>query len=46
LGQQVTASIDIPPLDEEGKLVLAPKRIVDVMDQRLRIRVIQEYFVV
>jgi hypothetical protein len=25
LGQQVTASVDIPPLDEEGKLVLAPK---------------------
>jgi hypothetical protein len=29
LGQQVTTSTDIPPLDEEGHLVLALERIVD-----------------
>jgi hypothetical protein len=40
LGQQVTASTDLPPLDEEGKLVLAPERIVDVREWRLRSRVI------
>jgi hypothetical protein len=31
-GQQVTASMYLPPLDEEGKLVLAPERIVDVRE--------------
>jgi hypothetical protein len=46
LGQQVTTSTDLPPLDEEGQLVLAPKRIVDVREQRLRSRVIREYLVV
>jgi hypothetical protein len=37
---------DLPPLDEEGKLVLSPERIVDVREWRLRSRVIQEYLVV
>jgi hypothetical protein len=46
LGQQVTASANFPPLDEEGQLVMTPKRIVDVREQRLRSRVIQEYLVV
>jgi hypothetical protein len=46
LGQQVLASIDFPPLDEEGKLVLAPKRIFDVREKRLRSRFIREYLVV
>jgi hypothetical protein len=32
LGQQVTASTDLPLLDEEGQLVLAPERIVDVWE--------------
>jgi hypothetical protein len=32
LGQQVTASEDLLPLDEEGQLVLAPERILDVRE--------------
>jgi hypothetical protein len=36
LGQQVTALKKLPPLDEEGQLVLAPERIVDVQEWRLR----------
>jgi hypothetical protein len=46
LGHQVTASTDLPPLDEEGQLVLSLERIVDVREQRLRSRVIREYLVV
>jgi hypothetical protein len=42
LGQQATTSVDIPPLDEEGELVLAPKTIVDV--GRIVGSISQEYF--
>jgi hypothetical protein len=35
LGQQVIASTDLPPLDEEGQLVLTPYSIVDVREWRL-----------
>jgi hypothetical protein len=45
LGQQVTTSVDLPPLDEEGQLILTPERIIDVRDKRMRNRVIQEYLV-
>jgi hypothetical protein len=45
LGQQVRASKNLPPLDEEGQLVLAPERIVDVREQSMRSRVIREYLV-
>jgi sensor histidine kinase YesM len=40
LRQHVTNSIDISPLDEEGQLVSTPKKIIDVRERRLRIRVI------
>jgi hypothetical protein len=30
LGQQVTASIYLPPRDEDGKLVLALEKILDL----------------
>jgi hypothetical protein len=46
LGQQVTTSTDLPPLDEEGQLVLTPEKIVDVRERRLRRRVIREYLVI
>lgn len=45
LGQQVTSSSDLPPLDEEGHLVLVPKEIVDTRERRLRNRVVKEYLV-
>jgi hypothetical protein len=45
LGQQVIASAYLPPLDEEGQLVLAPERIVGIREWRLRRRVIREYLV-
>jgi hypothetical protein len=46
LGQQVTTSAELPPLDEEGQLVLNPDKIVDVKERRLSSRVIQEYLVI
>ena len=30
LGQQVTTSAELPPLDEEGKLVLVPEEVLEV----------------
>jgi hypothetical protein len=45
LGQQVTNSTDLPPLDEEGQLVLTLEKIIDVKERRQRIRVIREYLV-
>jgi hypothetical protein len=42
LGQQVTTSAELPPLDEEGKLVLVPEEVLEVRERRLRNRVIRE----
>jgi hypothetical protein len=42
---KVTTYVDLPPLDEEGKLVMTPERIIDVRERRLRIRVMWEYLV-
>jgi hypothetical protein len=39
LVHQVTTYAYIPPLDEEGKLVLTPERTIDVRERRLRSRV-------
>ncbi|XP_059063851.1 uncharacterized protein LOC131856292 [Cryptomeria japonica] len=43
LGQHITVSPDLPPMDEEGKLTLVPKEILEVREWRLRSRVILEY---
>ena len=45
LGQQVISSTDLPPLDEEGHLVLVPEEIIYVRERKLRNRVIKEYLV-
>jgi len=45
LGQHVTASAELPPLDEEGQLILNPEEILDVRERKLRSRVIREYLV-
>ena len=44
LGPQVTP-IDLPPLDDEGKLILIPEAILDSRERHLRRRVIREYLV-
>ena len=38
-------SADLPPLDEEGKLVLVPEAILDTRERRLRNRIVKEYLV-
>jgi hypothetical protein len=45
LGQKFTTSAELPPLDEEGKLVLVPKELLEVRESRLRKRVIREYLI-
>lgn len=41
----IDVSIELPPLDEEGKDVLVPKVVVDFKEHTLRKRTIREYLV-
>jgi len=43
LGHNVTPSVELPPLDEEGKLILVPEAIIDTRERTLR--TIREYHV-
>ena len=43
VGQQVTVSQELPPLDEEGQLATSPEEILQVREKKLRNRVIKEY---
>lgn len=45
VGQQVTTSIALPPLDEEGQLELVPETIMAVWEKKLWERVIPEYLI-
>ena len=45
IGQRVVPSVELPPLDEEGKLVLIPEAILDTRERTLRNRLIKEYLV-
>ena len=45
LGQHIAPSTELPPLDDEGLLVLIPERILQVRERKFRNRVIQEYLV-
>ena len=45
VGQQVTVSQELPPLDEEGQLATSPEEILKVRERNLRNRVIREYLV-
>jgi hypothetical protein len=45
LGQHATTLTDLAPLDEEGQLVLTPKKIIDVRERRLIRKVIRDYLV-
>ena len=38
-------STELPPLDEEGKIVLIPEAILDTRKRTLRSRVVKEYLV-
>jgi hypothetical protein len=41
----VTTLVELPPLNEERKLVLIPKDILDVRERILRSRVIREFLI-
>ena len=45
LGQNVMPSVVLPPLDDEGKLILVPESILDSREKQLHRRVIREYLV-
>ena len=45
LGHCVVPSTVLPPLDNEGKLILVPKAILDSRQHRLQIHVIRKYLV-
>jgi hypothetical protein len=42
LGQQITSSMELPPLDEEGRLELDPKEVLEIREQKLRGQIIKE----
>ena len=45
LGQQVTATEELPPRDDEGHLVLKPKATIDTRERQLQSRTVREYLV-
>ena len=45
LRQHIAPSTEFPPLDDEGLLVLILERILQVIERKLRNRVIREYLV-
>ena len=45
LGQQVTATMELPPTDDEGHLVLQPEAIIDTRERQLRSRIVREFLV-
>ena len=45
VGQHISQSTELPPLDDEGILVLISERILQVRERKLKNRVIREYLV-
>jgi hypothetical protein len=45
IGQHITPIEVLPPMDEEGQLVLIPEEILEVREKRLRKRSIKEYLI-
>ena len=45
VGQHVATSSELPPLDEEGQLVLVPEEIFQERERKLTSRVIREFLV-
>jgi hypothetical protein len=42
VGQFISTSEELPPLDEEGKLELVPEEVLEFREQKLRSKVIRE----
>jgi hypothetical protein len=45
INKHITPIKELPPMDEEGKLVLIPEEILEVNERNLRKRTIIEYLV-
>eukprot|EP00253_Pinus_taeda_P019713 PITA_19713 len=45
LGKQVTVTDELPPMDDEGHLVLQPKAIIDTRERQLQSRTVREFLV-
>ena len=45
IGQHISVLETLPPLDDEGQLILIPERIVKTRERKLRSRTIKEYLV-
>ena len=45
VGKQVIVSSKIPPMDDEGKLILVLDKILQTKERRIRNKTIQEYLV-
>jgi hypothetical protein len=45
IGQHIMVNKGLPPVDEEGQLVLIPEEVLEVRERRLRNRNIKEYLV-
>jgi hypothetical protein len=45
IGKHITPIKELPPMDEEGQLVLIPEEILEVREKKLRKRSIIEYLI-
>ena len=45
MGQQIVVYEELPPLDDEGHLVLVPKKVLMSKQRKLRNRTIKEYLI-
>ena len=45
IGQNIEVSETLPPLDDEGQLILIPEKILKIMERKLRSRRLKEYLV-
>ena len=45
VGQQIVTSESLPPLDEEGKLVLVPEEVIESRERKLHNRTVKEYLI-
>ena len=45
MGKHIAPSTELPPSDDEGKMVLVPNKILEVRQKKLRRILIKEYLV-
>ena len=45
IGRNVISNMELPPIDDEGHLILQPEAILDTRERQLRNKVIKEYLI-